>query len=279
MSAQQPEPQSTDATCYRHPDRVTGRRCTRCGRYACPDCLKEASVGAQCVECVKAAGPSKVQRWNSILPSQRLLATKIIIAINVAAFVLISLRDKNFNGLGPTSQNLALFGPSVHSGEWYRLVTSSVVHYGILHLFFNMIVLYQVGLVLEPGAGPARFSTLYVVSVLGGAAGALIATPHALVGGASGGVVGVACAAALVMHRNGVPFWDTGFGPLLVFVIGFEPLFVSNVSQGGHIGGLIAGLLATEAMLQARKAKQPQLGYAGAAFVGLACVLLSLAIA
>src|SRR3954449_11228376 len=91
-------------TCYRHPDRETGRRCTRCGRPACPDCLREASVGSQCVECIKDAGPSTVRRWNDILPSQRLLATKIIIAINVLAFVLISLRDKDFNGLGTTSQ-------------------------------------------------------------------------------------------------------------------------------------------------------------------------------
>ena len=69
-------------------------------------------------------------------------------------------------------------------------------------------------------------------------------TPHALAGGASGGIFGVAAAATLVMHRRGVRFWDTGFGPLVVIVILIEPLFMGNVSIGGHIGGLIAGLLA-----------------------------------
>ena len=60
-----------------------------------------------------------------------------------------------------------LFGPLVHHGEWWRIFTSSLVHFGLLHLFFNMLLLWIVGQMLEPGAGPVRFATLYVVSVLG----------------------------------------------------------------------------------------------------------------
>ena len=40
-------------TCYRHPGRETYVSCVRCGRYACPDCLRSAAVGQQCVECVR----------------------------------------------------------------------------------------------------------------------------------------------------------------------------------------------------------------------------------
>ena len=128
------------------------------------------------------------------------------------------------------------------------------MHFGLVHIGFNMIVLLMVGKVFEPGTGPIRFATLYVVSVLAGAAGALIATPHGLNGGASGGIFGVAAAATLVMQRRGTRFWDTGFGPLLVLNLVFG-LFESNVSIGGHIGGLIGGAITAELMMQAAQGR------------------------
>jgi membrane associated rhomboid family serine protease len=267
-------------TCYRHPDRETGRSCTRCGRPACPECLRDASVGAHCVDCVKAAAPTTSQRLRRVAVDP-MIATKIIIVFNVAAYIWISIVDRRWDGLGPTSARFVLAGPLVHfQHEYYRTFTYSFVHFGVLHILFNMLVLYQVGRVLEPGAGHLRFAFLYVVSVFGGAAGAMILSPHAATGGASGGVVGVAVAATIVMQRRGIRFWDTGFGPLLVIVLieGFIPGF-GNVSFGGHLGGAIAGALATEAMLQSRKVNQPILGWLGAAFVGVAAFLICLAAA
>lgn len=269
---------SAPTTCYRHPDRETGRHCTRCGRPACPDCLTQASVGSHCVECVAASQPSTGQRiTRAVASSHSLIATKTIIAINVLAFLYIAAEDGRIDGMGKTSANLAVYGPAVHNGEWWRLFTSSVVHYGFIHLGFNMLVLWLVGRVLEPGAGAFRFSMLYVVSVLGGAAGALVMSPHVHTGGASGGVFGVAAAATLVMQRQGVSFWQTGFGPLLVFNLAYS-FIDTNVSLGGHIGGLIAGALAAEAMMQARRAGHPAVGLAGAAFVGLGAAMLAIAV-
>jgi membrane associated rhomboid family serine protease len=270
--------QEQPITCYRHPDRQTGRRCTRCGRPACPECLREASVGSHCVDCVKASAPTTRQRVNLFARSENMLATKIIIGITVAAFVVIGLRDANIDGTGHTADNLVLYGPLVHQGEWYRIFTVSLVHEGVFHLLFNMLLLWIVGQILEPGAGPVRFGLLYVVSVAAGSAAALVATPHAVSAGASGGVFGVAAAATIVMHRQGVRFWDTGFGPLLLINLGLD-LFVPNISIAAHIGGGIGGLLAAEAMLRARKAGHPELGVAGAVLVGVGAVVLSLAVA
>jgi membrane associated rhomboid family serine protease len=234
-------------------------------------------VGAQCVECVRAAAPSARQRFHVRWRGENLLATKAIIAITVVAWLLITLQDNGATNRGSLSQDLALNGPAVNAGEWWRLATSWVVHYGPIHILFNMLVLWQVGMVLEPGAGRARFTTLYVVSGLAGSAGALLLDPNAFTGGASGAVFGVAGAATLVMQRQGMRFWDTGFGPLLLInvLLGFV---IPGISVGGHIGGLVGGLLAAEAMLQARKVNQPALGYVGAAFVGLASIMLAVAV-
>ena len=265
------------AQCFHHPDRETGRACTRCGRPACPDCLIQASVGSQCFECVRAAAPptkERARRWVAGVSTQPWV-TQAIVGGTVIAYLVISLRDQNFGGGGQTSRDLALFGPAVAHGDYYRLVTNSIVHYGFLHIAFNMFILYQVGIFLEPATGHLRLFLLYLVSVLGGAAGALLLDPFALTGGASGGVFGLAAAATLLLSRQGVRFGQTTWGPLIVinFALGF---FIGGVSIGGHMGGIVAGLLATEALLQGRRAGQRWLGLVGVALVGVAAVSVAL---
>jgi membrane associated rhomboid family serine protease len=266
------------ATCFHHHDRETGRACTRCGRPACPDCLIQAAVGSQCFECVKRGAPKKTVRIRQTLQRDPLIATKLIAAITLGAFALISLRDAAIDGGGRTATDLALYAPAIRNGEWWRLLSYSLVHFGLLHIGGNLLVLWIVGRELEPGTGPMRFATLYLVSVVGGAAGALIASPNVLTGGASGGVFGVAAAATLVLHRRGVRFWDTAFGPLIVINLLID-FFIPGISIAGHIGGMIAGVLTAEAMLRARSIEKPMLGYVGAVLVGLASVGLSLAVA
>ena len=58
------------AACVRHPDRPTGLRCTRCDRPACPECLREASVGYQCVDCVQE-GMRSTPRWRNVAGAGR----------------------------------------------------------------------------------------------------------------------------------------------------------------------------------------------------------------
>jgi membrane associated rhomboid family serine protease len=265
-------------TCYRHPDRETGRRCTRCGRPACPDCLTEASVGSHCAECVKAAAPSGRQRLAQAARGENLIATKSIIGVTVVAFVLMGLQAGRFNGSGRTANNFVLYGPLVHHGEWWRVFTVSLVHVSFFHIFFNMLLLYIIGQLLEPGAGPLRFTLLYVASVAAGSAAVLIATPHAVTAGASGGVFGIAAAATLVMQRQGMRFWDTGFGPLIVINLVFD-FFTPEISIAAHIGGAIGGLLAAEAMLLSRKAGRPELGIVGAVLVGAVSFAICLVVA
>ena len=70
--------------------------------------------------------------------------------------------------------------------QWYRLVSSGFLHYGIIHIAFNMILLFQLGQLLEPSIGRVKFGLVYLAALLGGSAGGLILEPNGLHGGASG---------------------------------------------------------------------------------------------
>ncbi|MFM8712594.1 MAG: rhomboid family intramembrane serine protease, partial [Actinomycetota bacterium] len=69
---------------------------------------------------------------------------------------------------------------------WYRLISCGFVHFGVIHVGFNMLLLYQLGRLIEPVIGPLRFGLLYFAALLGGSLGALLLSPDAATGGASG---------------------------------------------------------------------------------------------
>lgn len=171
-----------------------------------------------------------------------------LIALNVAAFVGLGLvygmSDMLGQSGGEAHFRFALYGPSLAvNNEWYRLITSGFLHYGIIHIAFNMYILYMLGNLLEPQLGRVKFISLYFASMLGGAAGALILEPNALTAGASGAVFGLLGAACVSMWHQGINPMSTGVGRLLLFNIAFTFFLRSNVSVGGHLGGVIAGSL------------------------------------
>jgi membrane associated rhomboid family serine protease len=165
------------------------------------------------------------------------------------------VQGANLAGTGFSSQNdprvdWVLFGPLVSiGGEWWRIFTSGFIHFGILHIAFNMLILFQVAIVLERVAGSFEFTIIYVVSLVAGSLGVLLLDPNQPTAGASGAVFGVAAATTLYLYRRGVPFWQTGFGPLLV--INLVLTFTSPlISVGGHLGGLVGGTIAGMVLLR-----------------------------
>jgi membrane associated rhomboid family serine protease len=229
-------------TCYRHPGRVTGRACTRCGRPACPECLVQASVGSHCVDCVKASLPpatERLRRWNA---TRALMVAPALIALNAGAYVWAATTR---NG----ERKLAVNATAVHNGEWWRLITSGFLHFNILHIAMNMFALYQLGLLLEPALGRLRFGSLYFASLLAGSAGAIIASPHVNTGGASGAIFGLLGAAIVGLHRRGINVWKTGLGPILLINL-FITFTIPGISIGGHLGGLVAGGIVGGVMLR-----------------------------
>jgi len=216
-------------------------------------------VGSQCVECYRQGRPAaatRVRYWSASKPA---LVTYALIALNVAVFIWVTARDSNLLGQDSLQQqqaaiDIGLFraqyvtasGQAIGGtadGEWYRLITSGFLHFGIFHLAFNMLLLFQLGLLLEPAIGRVRFGLVYLASLLGGSAGVLLLTPDRLTGGASGAVFGLLGASAVALYHRGVNPLSTGIGTtiMLNLLITFT---LPNISIGGHLGGLVAGAVA-----------------------------------
>ncbi len=106
-----------------------------------------------------------------------------------------------------------------------------------------MFALYVLGTLLEPAIGTARFVGIYLVSILGGAFGALLLDPLELTVGASGGIFGLMAAAFLIARDRGLDELASQVGFFVVINLVFT-FSVSGISIGGHLGGLIGGALA-----------------------------------
>jgi membrane associated rhomboid family serine protease len=168
------------------------------------------------------------------------LVTRTLIGINVGIYLVELATGGTINGVGSKIfEKGALYGPLVAQGDWWRLITTSFLHYGPIHLGFNMLFLYWVGTPVEQYLGRARFLLVYLVSGLAGSAGALVLTPNGITVGASGAIFGI-LGAALVLERQGS--YVLGGSAMGLIVINLVLSFaLSHISIGAHIGGLIGG--------------------------------------
>jgi len=229
-------------TCYRHPDRETGVSCSSCGRPICPECMTPTPVGMRCPECARQR--TRVTRGAGAPGGSEAPATFVLIALNVAAF-LAEIAGGG-GGLSPTGSSLTIdfgvFGPSIAEGEWYRLLTSGFLHASLIHIGFNMFALFFLGRILEPGIGTPRFVGIYFASLFAGSFGAVLLSPEALTIGASGAVFGIFGATFVIARHRGVDALASSIGVILLLNLAIT--FGSpRISVGGHIGGLVAGVL------------------------------------
>lgn len=246
--------------CVRHPGRETGVRCTRCDRPACPACLREASIGYQCVDCVAEDARSRLPRSQSrsstvawAPPAGPSLVIPVLIAINVAVFVftVVQAGSLSNNADAPLFGQWALQPAAVARGAWWQLFTSGFLHIGPLHLAFNMIALWVIGRDLEGVLGPVRFLVVYLVSLLGGSLVVyLFANPMSNTAGASGAVFGLMGGLAVVLMRLRLSPRPALTIIVLNVIISFA---VPNISILGHLGGLAFGAAVTAAMVYAPK--------------------------
>ena len=237
-----PETPAEAPTCYRHPGRQTYVRCSRCQRYICPDCMRDAAVGHQCLECVSAGAATVRAPRTHFGARQRSTTTPVVTYVLIALNVLMFVGQSASRDL---ERALTLWSPAVADGELYRLVTSAFLHYGVTHLLFNMFALYVVGPPLEASLGRLRFGALYALSALGGAVVVYLFSPlNAATAGASGAVFGLFGATFVVGKRLNLDVR----GVVALIAINLVITFViPGISWQGHLGGLVTGALVAAA--------------------------------
>ena len=243
-------------TCYRHPDRETGLSCSECGRPICTDCMTAGPVGLRCpdhatVRPRRSGAPVRPGARLSaprIVPRARKIGTidapvtRVLIGVNVLIYLITVVQGNGINSPGgPLLDKFLLFGPYVQNGDWWRLITSAFLHASILHIGFNMLALWWFGRPVEEYLGSARFICLYLVSGLAGSAGALVLTPLSPTVGASGAIFGVLGAMMILEWQLTGTLAGQAMGLIAInLVLSFA---IAGISIGGHIGGLIGGIL------------------------------------
>lgn len=272
------QPTPPQSVCVRHQDRTTRLACSRCGRPACPECLQPAAVGQHCVDCVRA-GNASVRRARTVAgaPSGSTygLVTYILIGLNVLAFAVTALQSRSLmdnNADSSLFRAWALFPPGVANGDVERLIGSGFLHLGPIHLLVNMFALYIIGRDVEVILGRARYVAVYLVSLLGGSASVMILeTPISVTAGASGAIFGLLGAQAVILlklRRSPTP---------VLVVIGLNVVIsvtIPGISLWGHMGGLVAGALATAGILfLPGSTRSPKIGWA--AVTGVAVLVLA----
>jgi membrane associated rhomboid family serine protease len=182
--------------------------------------------------------------------------TYLLIGINVLVFIGGALGGASTTGGSfggsPLLDNGAVSQATISDGEYWRLLTAGFLHAGLFHLLFNMFALYVLGTMLEPAMGRLRFGLVYFVSLLAGSFGAILVEPNAPTVGASGAIFGLMGAALIVLRHHGISFAESG----LAVWLGLNLLItftVSNISVGGHIGGLIGGTVAALVLVELPK--------------------------
>jgi membrane associated rhomboid family serine protease len=255
--------------CYRHPDRETGVACSNCGRPICHECMIVAPVGFRCPECVKEqnAGGSRAKvvtraqirsGWGSAGGSMMSGApvTRVLIGINLAVFVIeMALGAVGLMSGGSTdalvSMGALVPGYVSANGEYWRLVTAMFLHGGLLHIAFNMYALYIGGSFLETISSRGKYIAIYLVAGLTGNVAVLVLAPaFSVTIGASTAIFGIFGALFVysLHHRDtAVGRALRSMGTLILINLAFTFL-VPGISWQGHIGGLIGGVAALEAV-------------------------------
>ena len=172
-----------------------------------------------------------------------------IILINFVVFLLMYLFGKDSHDVQTLVKFGALYKPFVKNGEFFRLITCAFVHIGVVHLLVNSYSLFIIGSQMESFLGKFKYLFVYIISALCGSLMSIV-FHETVSAGASGAIFGL-LGSMLYFGYNYRVFLGNVLKsqiiPLIVLnlVVGF---FIPGVDVAAHVGGLLGGIIATQAV-------------------------------
>jgi len=182
----------------------------------------------------------------------------IMILINVVIFIWMSL-EGDTNNSSFMYEHGANFWPDVfYEGQYYRLFTCAFMHFGVSHLFNNMLVLAFIGDNLERALGPVKYMVLYVGSAIGASLASdlwyMYTGVYTISAGASGAVFGVTGALLVILAKNRGRLEDLSSRRLMLFAAAvlYNGISAASVDNAAHIGGLVVGAVLAMLLYRSR---------------------------
>lgn len=183
---------------------------------------------------------------------ESLIGTKALILANVAVFLAMAFYTVGASFFEPKTDMMLKWGANFAmltlDGQWWRLLTSCFLHFGVVHIGMNMVALWAIGQSVEKLFGTPRYLIVYFLSGLAGAVASVLVHPLSVGAGASGAIFGIFGALfGLVYARR------KAIDPVILNqeAKGFTGFLLINLALGvtlhldlaAHAGGLVVGLL------------------------------------
>ncbi len=210
------------------------------------------NTDASCPQCPAeqlSTGPEEAQprRLRQALESP----TIVLIALNTLVYLIMALEGHNF--LNFDVKLLLSWGANSGAltcgGQWWRLLTSTFEHGGLLHIALNMWCLFNLGWLAELLFGRSRFTLLYLMCGIGGSLGSIWWRGNGISVGASGAIFGIAGALipAMLLHSNPqlramLKGQLTSIALFVIYNLAFGAA-LRGTDNAAHIGGLLTGLI------------------------------------
>ena len=182
------------------------------------------------------------------VPREGFFITPLIIDANIAVFILMVISGAGF--FEPSSESLIAWGanytPLTLGGQWWRLITNTFVHIGILHLLFNMYAFMFIGMLLEPILGKTKFAVAYLLTGILASLTSLWWHDITISAGASGAIFGMygvflAMLTTNFIEKNQRKPLLTSIGIFVVYNLAYGAK--GNIDNAAHVGGLVSGIV------------------------------------
>jgi rhomboid protease GluP len=233
---------------------------------------------------IKAPGaanipPGKLSFNKALLPHRGFIVTPILIYLNLLVFLVMILSGVDV--FSPDVYDMldwgASYKPFNQEGEAWRLLSACFLHFGVVHLLFNMYALLFIGQMLEPMLGTVRMTFSYLLTGLFSSAVSMWWHDMSVSAGASGAIFGMYGLFISMLIFKKI---DNAVRKPLLFSIGTFVLyniifgFKEGIDNAAHIGGCISGfLIGASTMLAEQRIKSAVLRVLS--FVASLLILLS----